>query len=94
MRLSLDAGLIVTYAYLLSDTLPTTHFFRPGASAHRGPGVPAHQDVPREHRWSSALYVPQRLGTFTETKPLDESIFHVGQAYLLLHFRVPFTATM
>jgi hypothetical protein len=94
VRLSLDAGLIVTYAYLSSEKLASTHFLRPGAQLNADLEFQLSKTFLISIGWASSLYVPQRLGTFTETKPLKESIFHVGQAYLLLHFRVPFTATM
>ncbi|WP_224367760.1 hypothetical protein [Hyalangium versicolor] len=94
VRLSLDAGLIVTYAYLSSDTLENTHFFRPGAQLNADLEFQLSKTFLVSIGWNSSLYIPQRVGTFTETKPINESIFHVGQAYLLLHFRVPFTATM
>jgi hypothetical protein len=94
VRLSLDAGLIVTYAYLSSKTLPSTHFLRPGAQLSADLEFQLTETFLVSIGWASALYVPERLGSFTETKPLADSIFHVGQAYLLLHFRVPFTASM
>ena len=39
--------------------------------------------------WASQLYVPQRLGSFG-FGPLDQSVFHVGQAFLKLHLRFPY----
>jgi hypothetical protein len=94
VRLALDADLVLTYAYLRSSALPTTHFLRPGARL----GVDLEFKLSRSFLislgWSSALYVPQRLGEFSETQPLDASIFHVGQASLQLHFRFPFTTRL
>jgi hypothetical protein len=94
VRLSLDAGLVLTYAYMYSETLPTTHFLRPGLQLTADLEFQLSESFLVSLGWSSAVYVPQRLGTFTETQPLSGSIFHVGQAFLLLHFRVPFTVTM
>ena len=39
--------------------------------------------------WASAFYVPQQLGTLG-LGPLDDSVWHVGQAFLKLHFRFPY----
>lgn len=94
VRLSLDAGLVLTYAYLYSDTLPNTHFLRPGLQLTADLEFQVSESFLVSLGWSSAAYIPQRVGSFTETKPLNGSIFHVGQAFLLLHFRVPFTVTM
>ena len=94
VRLSLDAGLVLTYAYMYSDTLPNTHFLRPGLQLTADLEFQLSESFLVSLGWSSAAYIPQRVGTFTETKPLNGSIFHVGQAFLLLHFRVPFTVTM
>jgi hypothetical protein len=94
VRLSLDAGVVLTYAYLMSETLPTTHFLRPGAQIAADIEFQLSKTFLISIGWASHFYVPQRLGSFTEVKPLDDSIFHVGQAYLLLHFRTPFTANM
>lgn len=94
VRLSLDAGLVLTYAYMYSDTLPNTHFLRPGLQLTADLEFQVSESFLISLGWSSAAYIPQRVGTFTETRPLNGSIFHVGQAFLLLHFRVPFTVTM
>jgi hypothetical protein len=94
VRLSLDAGLILTYAYMYSDTLPATHFLRPGLQLTADLEFQLSESFLVSIGWSSAAYVPQRLGTFTEVKPLSGSIFHVGQAFLLLHFRVPVTVSL
>jgi hypothetical protein len=94
VRLSLDAGLVLTYAYMYSDTLPTTHFLRPGLQLTADLEFQLSESFLVSLGWSSAAYIPQRVGSFSETQPLSGSIFHVGQAFLLLHFRVPFTVTM
>ncbi len=96
VRLSLDAGVLLTYAYLYSDTLPATHFLRPGARL----GVDLEFQLARSFLisigWNSALYVPQRLGpgSVFELARIDDGFFHVGQAYLQFHFRVPVTTRL
>jgi hypothetical protein len=96
VRFSLDAGLILTYAYLYSDleTLPATHFLRPGLQLGADLEFQLSKRFLISVGWDSALYVPQRLGTLGELQPLRESIFHVGQAYVQLHFRFPYTTTL
>jgi hypothetical protein len=96
VRFSIDAGLLLTYAYLYSDleTLGTTHFLRPGLQLGADLEFQISKSFLISIGWDSALYIPQRLGTFSETKPLSESIFHVGQAYLMFHFRFPYTTRL
>jgi hypothetical protein len=36
--------------------------------------------------WSSGFYIPQKLGAFAVAST-DQSIWHIGQAFLKLHFR-------
>ncbi len=93
VRFSLDAGLILTYAYLYSDTLPTTHFLRPGLQLGADLEFQLARSFLVSVGWASALYVPQRLGPggILELARIDDSLFHVGQAYLMLHFRFPIT---
>lgn len=96
VRFSVDAGLLLTYAYVYSDleTLGTTHFLRPGLKLGADLEFQLSKSFLISIGWDSALYIPQRLGTFSETKPLNESIFHVGQAYLMFHFRFPYTTRL
>ncbi|ADO74541.1 hypothetical protein [Stigmatella aurantiaca] len=94
VRLSFDAGLVLTYAYLYSDTLENTHFLRPGLQAGLDLEFQLSKSFLVSLGWASAFYIPQKLGTLGEVKPLDASIFHVGQPYLLLHFRVPVTTRL
>ncbi|GHG66236.1 hypothetical protein [Comamonas sp. JC664] len=93
-RLSLGAGLLLTYAYLHSNTLPNTHFVRPGAEV----GVDLELQLSKRFLvslgWESAFYVPQELGGLGLPERLRDGIFHVGQAYLQLHVRFPYTARL
>jgi hypothetical protein len=94
VRLSVGAGLLLTYAYLYSDTLADTHFLRPGAEL----GVDLELQFSKRFLvsvgWESALYVPQELGGLGLPDHLRDGIFHVGQAYLQLHFRFPYTTRL
>ena len=85
-QLTLSLGVLATYAYLFSDTLPDTHFLRPGADLSLELEVAASRTFLVSFGWQSALYVPQELGSLG-FGPLDASLFHVGQAFLKLHFR-------
>lgn len=95
VRVRLNAGLDITYAYIYSDRadIPTTHFIRPGAEV----GLEVRFSVTRSFLfdlgWESQFYVPQELGGFG-IGTADSWVCHVGQAYLRLHFRFPFQTTL
>lgn len=93
-RLAVGAGLLLTYAYLHSDTLEDTHFLRPGASL----GVDLELGLSKSFLigvgWESAFYVPQELGGLGLPDRLSDGLFHVGQAYVQLHFRFPYTTRL
>ena len=101
VRLSVGAGAMLTYAYIntekknseteLPDKLPegTTHFFRPGLDGRAILEIPFSSTFLMSFGWSSAVYVPQKLGTFKKIEPLDETVFHVGQGFVVLHLRFP-----
>ena len=96
VRLSIDGGVMLKYLFIHSDTLPSpTHFIRPGLELRADLEVPiVSQQVYMSVGWASQLYVPQRVGGSPwEAMPLEESILHIGQAYVMLHFRVPYTTT-
>ena len=91
--LGLNAGLLLTYAYLSSDTLADTHFLRPGLDLGARAEVEVTESFLVSVGWSSGLYIPQELGGFG-TAPLGESLFHFGQANLQLHVRFPYTTRL
>jgi hypothetical protein len=93
VRLGLSAGLLLTYAFIYSDLFPTTHFIRPGLDAMLELEVALSKSFLFSLGWASQIYVPQQLGQFG-IGPLDQSIFHVGQAFLKLHFRFPITQNL
>jgi hypothetical protein len=92
VRLSLDAGLIFTYLYVHSDTLPTpTHFVRPGIELRADLEIPFSDDLLMSLGWASQLHPPQLVGGYPwEALPLNKTIWHSGQLYLQLHFRAPY----
>ncbi|WP_199746058.1 hypothetical protein [Corallococcus sp. AB030] len=94
VRFKLGVGLVLTYAYIFSDTLPDTHFLRPGASLGADLEFQLAKSFLVSVGWESTFYVPQELGGLGLPASLGDGIFHVGQAYLQLHFRFPYTTTL
>ena len=95
VNLQLGLGALATYIFIHSKTLPSpTHFLRPGLEARvevefsgSGGGVSL--------GWTSALYPPQEVGgPILALGKLDESIWHIGQAFLQLHIRKPIAVRM
>jgi hypothetical protein len=97
-RLQLAAGLLLTYAYIHSNQpqVPETHFARPGldvgAELEFAPGQPVSVSL----GWFSGFYLPQELGGFGlgRGRDLADVLWHVGQAFVKLHFRFPYTTTL
>lgn len=97
-RLHLSAGLLVTYAYIHSSLaqIPETHFVRPGIDLGVELELAPGQPVSLSLGWASGFYLPQELGGFglgTE-RDLADVLWHVGQAWVKLHFRFPYTTTL
>jgi hypothetical protein len=93
-RFAIRADVLLTYAYLSSDTLPTTHLLRPGASLGLDMELPLSKNFLISLGWESALYVPQGLGSLNLVPWQEAALFHLGQAYLKLHFRFPYTTQL
>lgn len=92
-RLSVSSNLLLTYNYVYSDTLPSpTHFLRPGLEIGADLELPMSKDFRLSIGYTSAFYPPQEIGgeVFKWGDPA-ESIWHVGQLYLMFHFRFPYT---
>ena len=101
-RLGLDVGLLLTYAYYRSETIgggTTTHFLRPGLGFTLDLEIPITRSFLVSIGWQSQVYVPQAFGSF-DVQPgegrdiWNDTIWHIGQAYLLLHFRFPYTTNI
>ena len=94
--IDLGMGLNFTYAYLTgSEATPKTHFLRPGLDFTANMEIPFSKSFLMSLGWSSFLYPPQRMGAgISNWGGLNESIWHVGQAYLRLHFRMPYTVRL
>jgi hypothetical protein len=94
--LNLGTGLNMTYAYLTgSDENPKTHFVRPGLDLTANVEIPFSRSFLVSFGWTSFLYPPQAVGgEVFALGDLDESIWHIGQAYFRLHFRIPYTVNL
>lgn len=97
VRLSFDAGLMIKYMFIHSDKLDSpTHFIRPGLEFRGDLEFPIVRDAfHMSIGWASQFYPPQKIGGWPwEFWPLNRTIWHVGQAYLMAHFRFPYTTTL
>ncbi|MCO4762153.1 MAG: hypothetical protein KC502_11655 [Myxococcales bacterium] len=96
-------GVILTYAFIHSDNAafaPTSgimHFLRPGLDIGPRVEIPVTDNFLVSFGWSALLYVPQKVGdqvfaipTFDEAG-LQNSLWFMGQLWLKLHFRFPYT---
>ena len=95
-RLSVSAGVLLTYLYMHSETLAAPmHFVRPGLNARVELEVPVSKAFLLGFGWDSQFYVPQRVGgTPLEVDRPRRSVWHLGQGFILLNFRVPHTTQM
>jgi hypothetical protein len=91
-RFKIGAGLRLTYAFLPSDTLPSpTHFLRPGLDLKAEAEVPFSDTFLISFGWNSQAYIPQEVGgPVFAVGALDESVWHIGQAFLKFHVRFPY----
>jgi len=93
VRLALSAGLLVAYVYIHSDTLAArhTHFLRLGLDGRAELEIPFSSRFLISLGWSSGVYIPQVIGGgFFDLQPKEQFIWHVGQAFVMLHFRFPY----
>ena len=95
IKARLGLGLQLTYAYLYSDTLPDTHFLRPGLAPGAEVEIPFTKRFLISGGWSSMVTVPQALGgSIAELGATEESIWHIGQGFVKLHYRFPYSVRM
>jgi hypothetical protein len=93
VRLSVGAGLLLTYAFLHSDRLPSTHFLRPGVDIGAQVEIAFSRAFLTSFGWSSGFYIPQALGEFG-LAPTREAMWHFGHAFLRFHVRFPYRARL
>lgn len=95
-NLNLGAGLLATYIYIDSELAEaSTHFLRPGISLGLSAGAMLSDSFGLRIGWNSNFYIPQAIGGgILEMGEGDQSLWHIGEAYLQLRFRFPFTTTI
>ncbi|MBT3218322.1 MAG: hypothetical protein HN348_04470 [Proteobacteria bacterium] len=96
VRLDVNAGLRLTYAFIHSTTIDSpTHFIRPGIDLRAGMEIPITAKVLTSIGWNSQFYPPQPLGgKVLAFGPFSNSIWHMGQAYWKFHFRFPYKVNL
>ena len=93
-RLALSSGLNFTYAYFspIGEAADPTHFVRPGLDVKADFEIPITKAFLIGFGWSSFFYPPQQIGgNVFEWGEREKSIWHIGQAFFQLHFRIPYT---
>lgn len=100
-RLDLGAGLLLTAAYLHGNpqVLPSGSmvFVRPGIDVTLRWEVPVIEDAFLVAvGWTSQIYLPQKLGgSLLESGGFDAgSLWHVGQLFVTLHWRILYTVDL
>ena len=100
LDLDLNAGPIITYAFMTSDNNKieeTINFFRPGIDINAELYIKFSRWFLISGGWTSAFYIPQRIdrgnGSFLKTgSPSDQNcIWHIGTAFAMMHFRIPYS---
>lgn len=106
-RLTIGAGLMLTYAYINTsygpEVLPnerktpegTTHFLRPGLDLKAELTIPLTRNFLISGGWSSAFYPPQKVGEgIASFGGTEGAIWHVGRAFAMIHIRFPYTVNL
>lgn len=101
LGLSVSVGAIVTYAYIMSDAFVNSdsmHFLRPGADVRAELSMMFTDSVGISLGWASAFYIPQSVdkkdSSFWDVPGIDDSLWHNGQAFLMFHYRFPYSTTL
>lgn len=69
-----------------------THFLRPGMDLNADFEVKFSESFLMSFGWSSAYYIPQKIGGGIGTlgsDQLEHSLWRIHQAYLMAHYRIP-----
>lgn len=96
-RVAIGADLDLTYAYIDGEArgLGTTHFLRPGLAIGIDIEIPFSKSFLVSFGWNSTVYPPQEVGgDIFALGALEDSIWHIGQAYVQLHFRFPYSVNL
>jgi hypothetical protein len=90
-KLGVGASLLATYAYIDSDVFESTHFLRPGISLGLDLGTMFTDTVGMSVGWDSNFYLPQDIGGGILEGGSDDALWHIGEAFLMFHYRFPYT---
>lgn len=71
-----------------------THFLRPGLNVSLTAEWPIAKALVLTGGWSSDLFVPQQYGAPPWEVSLDDSLWHLGGPFLMLHVRVPYEVNL
>ena len=100
LNLRVSAGLLLTYLYIDSDNFKNEevmHFLRPGADVRGELTLKLSRAFLISAGWSSGFYIPQAVDDpdvgMWDVGDIENSIWHNGQGFLMLHFRFPYTTT-
>lgn len=96
MRFDVGAGLLLTYAFMHSSAIPSpTHFLRPGIDLKAEFEIPVTKSFLFGFGWASQFYPPQPVGgSILELGGFDDSIWHIGQPFVMFHSRFPYTTNL
>lgn len=97
--LHVSANIQVNYSYLSfqeAGEQQSMHFLRPGAVVTAQIPIQFNKTFGVTAGWRSAFYPPQEVGGAISdfTQDLDNSIWHIGQAFVTLNVRFPYTAQL
>lgn len=101
-RVQLQAGALLTYAFIWSDIMAasTTHFLRPGVDLGLRVEIPVTDVVGVAFGAAADIYLPQQPGRSVLAVPafdgpsLDRSIWLMARVYVQLLFRFPYTTSI
>ena len=87
---NLSLGALLTYFFMHSSTLESPmHFLRPGLEAKAEVEL-NFGDGGVSFGWASMAHIPQPVGgSILKIGPLNEAVWHIGQAFFLIHVRKP-----
>lgn len=96
IRLGINGNIIATYAFIYSDTVASpTHFLRPGAELSIDLEIPVTDQFLLSLGWASQFYIPQQVGgSVFDLGSGNDALWHIGQAFFMFHFRVPYTTSL
>jgi len=96
-RFSVGAGVLATYLYIDTSLFQGgMHFLRPGVDLRAELEIPLGRAFALSLGWASQFYLPQEVGSGLRGlgDGIHHTIWHVGQAFVLFHFRFPYDVTL